>query len=168
MKYNYWLLLFLIPVVLGMTFHPIYISNTEINYKEDTKKIEIAIKIFSDDLQEAISKKHGTTIEIGTEREPENAEDLIMKYLQENFKIELNGANVPFEYVHRYLEKKDFFALWILVQVPKVRTIKSLKLYNNILIDTHSEQQNIINFREGLNAYKKFITYRGRTSVVLK
>lgn len=169
MHFKQFLLIILFPLLSTQSPHPIYISNTEIDFKPEKQTLEIAIKIFSDDLQEAISKKKQKTIEIGTEREDSNATSYIIEYLQENFKLEINGKNLPFEYVNRDVIKKDFYAMWVLVKVSKIKKIKTFKLYNNILIDEQDQQQNIINFREDVNGtYRKFLTHKGVTTVQLK
>lgn len=168
MNYLYWLFLLSSPLLMGMDFHSVYVSNTEIDYKADTKVLEISIKIFSDDLQKAISLERGMDVEIATEREHAQATEFIIAYLNKHFKMEVNGKATSFEYVNRVLDKKELFALLILVKVPKVKSLKSLKLFNDILIDTHSQQQNFINFRDAKGTYQKYITKKNSTTVVLK
>jgi len=169
MKCIKWLFVLTIPVLMSFLIpHPIYISTTEIDYKADTKRLEIAVKIFSDDLGKVLSDYKNETVEIGTDREHAKATEYIVEYLQEHFVFELNGKAVPYNYVTRKLEKKDFYAMWILLEVPKVRKIKSLKLKNNLLIDFYPQQQNIINYREGRGSYKKYQTNRNKIEQVLK
>lgn len=162
------LLVIVVPLLFAMQAHPVYVSNTEIDYKKKDKRLEIAVKIFSDDLEDAISEIKGTTVEIGTDREHEKATEYIIEYFQKHFELTINSKKVPFEYVTRKLVRKDFFATWVLLKVEKVKNLKSLKLRNNLLIDYHSEQQNIINYREDDGTYKKFATYKEFTEVDLK
>jgi len=168
MRKYFFLVLVVFPMFFSADPHPIYVSTTQVEYNEKNKSLDIAIKIFSDDLESAISQSIGKSIEIGTEKEASNATELIIDYVKKNFSLEVNGKEVEYKFISRKLEKKDFFAMWILVQVNKVRKIKSLKVMNNILIDLHDEQQNIISFRDSDGSKKKFTTYKNKIEVVIK
>jgi hypothetical protein len=161
--------LFLVLASLSfMSFHPIYISMAEVEYKEKEKRIEIAVKIFSDDLQKVISRDEGEVVEIATKREHKDANKYIIKYLKKNFKLfTSNEKELEWEYVGRELDKNEAFALWVFMKVDKVKKLKGLKLYNNILIDFKDGQTNKISFRKDKGTYKKFDTYRDQQLIQL-
>jgi len=168
MKKNSFLVLIAVALMSFMS-HPIYVSTAEIDYNKEGKVLEIAIKIFSDDLEEVLSKKKGEEVEIGTNREHPKATEYITEYLREHFKLEVNGKDVNFEYVNRKLIKDEFFAMWILIQVPKVNKLKSLVLENTILVNFNDGQQNHIKFRDsGDGSYIRKVTSRGYGKAVLK
>lgn len=170
MKYCIGLLLLCSTLLFSfVSFHPIYISTAEIDYNKERKAIEIAVKVFSDDLEKILTKQEGTTIEIGTDREDPNATQYIIEYFKDHFQLELNGKKVDLTYVNRKLLKEEFFAMWVLFEVPKINKIKSLSLKNNVLIDLHEEQKNYVKFRETRSgSYNRMITSRGSETVVLK
>jgi len=163
---------FLIFIAIGlMSFmkHPIYVSTSEIDYNKEDKILEIAIKIFSDDLEEVLSATKGEAVEIGTNREHPKATEYITEYLQNHFKLEVNGKDVSFEYVNRKLIKDEFFAMWVLIQVPRINKLKSLVLKNDILLDFNNGQQNHIKFRDsGEGTYIRKVTSKGYEAVTLK
>ena len=74
---------------------------------------------------------------------------------------------VDFNFVDRKLIKKDFFAMWIILEINKVHKVKSLELFNSILISLHSSQQNIVTFRYNDSSFLKFMTYKGNESLKL-
>lgn len=169
MKKIYILLVLLTMTLMSFFAHPIYVSTSEIDYNKEEKRLEIAIKIFSDDLEKVLSAKKGEDVEIGTDREHAKATEYIIEYLKTHFEVEINGKNTDFEYVNRRLIKDDFFAMWVLIQVPKVNRLKSLVLKNNILIDFNNGQQNHIKFRDsGEGTYIRKVTSKGHEQVVLK
>lgn len=162
-------LIFIAVVLMSFLKHPIYVSTSEIDYNEKDKRLEIAIKIFSDDLEEVLSATKGEKVEIGTNREHPKATEYITEYLREHFKLEVNGKNANFEYVNRKLIKDEFFAMWVLIQVPKVNKLKSLVLENDILVDFNDGQQNHIKFRDsGEGTYIRKVTSKGYEETVLK
>ncbi|MGH1335432.1 MAG: DUF6702 family protein [Aureispira sp.] len=155
--------------LLSFSAHPIYLSTTEIDYNKKAKTLEIAVKIFSDDLGEVLSKEQGTAVEIGTDREHKDATTLITKYLKEHFVVELNGKPKAFRYVTRENVREDFYATWVLLEVSKVSKIKSLKLTNNILMEHNDGQQNHVKFREDrTQSYSRSVAVEGQEQLVLK
>jgi len=162
-------LVLLAVFLMSFLKHPIYVSTSEIDYNKEGKVLEIAIKIFSDDLEEVLTALKGESVEIGTNREHPKATEYITEYLRDHFKLEVNGKNVTFEYVNRKLIKGEFFAMWVLVQVPRVSKLKSLVLENDILVDFNDGQQNHIKFRDsGDGSYIRKVTSKGYEEVVLK
>lgn len=150
-------------------WHPIYISTAEIDYNKEDRSLEIAIKLFSDDLEEVLTDIEGIEIEIGTDREHDEATKYIDEYLKKHFKLEVNGREVEMNYINRKLVREDFFAMWVLFKVPKVNRIKTLNLSNNILIDLHESQQNYVKFRESKDdGYVRKVTSKGNVNISLK
>jgi hypothetical protein len=167
MKAKIFLLTLVCISLMSSMEHPIFISMAQVDYKTKSDRLEIAVKIFSDDLQKVISKKNDQTIEIGTDREHKDATRYIREYVESNFKIYNNNKELKLEYVGRELERKDFFAMWVYFKVEKVKRLKNLKLYDNILIDYERTQKNKISFRVDNERYRKFDTYLDHEEVLL-
>ncbi len=168
MKLRILLSLMVILTCLAASDHPIYVSTAEIDYKTKERRIEMAVKIFSNDLQSAISAKEGNRVEIGTKQEEAAiATKYIKEYLHENFKLYSNDKELEWEYVGRELDRQDDFAIWVFLKVEKVRKLKDLVLYNNILIEHQEGQKNKISFRTDSEQYRKFDTYLDAEKVKL-
>lgn len=169
MKKQFCFLLLLSSILFSFLWHPIYISTTEIDYNKSEKSLEIAIKVFSDDLEKALTKAEGSKIEIGTDREHEQATKYIEEYIKRHFRLKVNGRAVDMNYINRKLVREDFFAIWVLFSVSKVNKIKTLNLMNNILIDLHEGQQNFVKFRESKDSrYARKVASKGNVNLVLK
>jgi hypothetical protein len=153
--------------ILAHDKHPIYLSLTELAYKPQQQRLEIAIKVFSDDMQMALSKKHGRVVEIGTDREDPQAAKLLFDYVQQHLKIQtLEGQTLRLMYVGRELEREDFFATWIYVQVEQVPSLKGLKIQNTILTEVLPQQNNVLTVRYQ-NQVKRFSLSKHQSSVEL-
>ncbi len=139
------------------------------DYNKKAKTLEIAIKIFSDDLGEVLSEEEGTVVEIGTDREHQDATSMIKDYLEEHFVVEVNGKKKPFRYITRKTTQEDFYAIWVLLEVPKVNNIKTLKLKNDILIAHKNGQRNYVKFREDRDqGYTRHVASEGQEELILK
>lgn len=138
------------PMPKAKQAHPVYISLTEIHYKPESNKIEIAIKTFSDDIAAALSLENQRYIEIGTEREAENATQLLQNYIRQHFQVSANGKPLVYEYVGRELERQDFFALWTYWEIRNLPAdLHSLQVQNTILHQYYPTQNNIVALRIG-------------------
>ncbi|HEU4472678.1 MAG TPA: DUF6702 family protein, partial [Flavisolibacter sp.] len=54
------------------SFHPFYISVTEVNHNRADKTLEISCKIFADDLEETLEKSYKTQLDISAEKDKAN------------------------------------------------------------------------------------------------
>lgn len=148
--------------------HPIYVSNTEIQYNSKSNCLEIAIKLFSDDLEKVISARQSKTIEFATKREDKNANDYIVNYIKDNLKIELNNKQSNLVFVNRKHTKEDFYAMWVLFVVKDVKRIKTLSVENTLLLKYYSEQRNFISYTNEFDQFTKYTSYKDEETVRIK
>lgn len=126
----------------AFTFHKFYMGIFQINYVTEKKMLQITSRIFVDDLNKAIEKKYNKKTFLGTNKETATDLDLLKKYLSESFVIKINGQNKPIIFLSKELEADD-----VLVCYSKITTIEKLKtieIFNSVLIDWNPEQQNIM------------------------
>jgi hypothetical protein len=161
MQLNYIFLLFLGWKVF---FHPFYISLTEIRYNATNERLEIAQKIFWDDLEVALTDLNQTKIDFLNPEDKNALEAIAESYLIEQNQITVNGKKVKLTYLGFEIEEE---AAWFYLESEKVELPKQVEVYNNILIQHFDGQQNIINFYVDRKP-KSLILYKGKESGVLK
>ena len=61
-------LLFIIPL-LSFSAHKYFLSLTQINYKSESKSIQIIINVFMDDIESAINKDFNINLQLTTKNE---------------------------------------------------------------------------------------------------
>ena len=149
--------------------HATYLSTAEIDYNPKANRLEIALKIFPDDLSETLSYAAGRTIEIGTQQEHPEATEKIKAYLEQKFRFTVNNKPKAFRYLGREMVREDLFVLWVYLEIPKIRQLKQLSLHNSILTEYHEEQRNYVMFRASKEErYTRSIAVRGMEDLVLK
>lgn len=137
---------FLLFLQSSINIHPIYLSNTEIRYNKKDQQLEISLKLFADDLEQAILNNYKKKVEIGTDRENKDSENLLLQYVQKNFKIFVNNKEKQMLYIGKENgAKNDFFAIFLYFEVKQVKSIKTIKIFNTLLIDENQNQLNFIN-----------------------
>ena len=71
------MLLILLCVCGGWVPHEFYVSLTEVRYNPGSKRMEISIRIFPDDLDRALFREHGIHTELASELEAPEADSLV-------------------------------------------------------------------------------------------
>lgn len=140
-KVAVFLLLFL--GLTSMTVHRFYVAIYQIDFVPKKKRLEITTRIFMDDLNDAVSKAYKKSTNIGSEKEKPEDITLLKKYLNDNFKLTVNGKSKAYTYLNREVESNVVICY---LSVKEVAKVSSLQVENSILTEVYSEQQNIIQF----------------------
>ncbi|MEL6945184.1 MAG: DUF6702 family protein, partial [Bacteroidota bacterium] len=127
--------------------HDIHISKALIEYDETEQALQITLHIFLDDL-EAILIEGGapTKLNLCTEKEHEQGETFVEKYLRSKFQLVVNGASAEYNYLGKEISE-DFLAAWCYVEIPNVTQLESLEIKSSILMDLYDDQRNIIQIK---------------------
>ncbi len=141
------ILLLLSICTLGFTtseVHRYYVGLAEIDYFSNKKEIQIALKVFTDDLEFAI-KQEGKQLYLDTSKEIDNADDYIKKYIDGNFYIKIGGKLQPLQYIGK--EYSDD-TVWIYLNCKEVaKRTKSFSIKNALLTKYFSQQTNLTHFK---------------------
>jgi hypothetical protein len=132
-------LFFLTLTAFGV--HKFYMGIYQINYAPEKKMLQITTRIFIDDLNHALEKKNAKKLYLGTEKESTEELSLLKKYLAEKFWLKVNGQLKPMNFLSKEL---DGDVLVCYLNIKDITKIKSIEVYNAVLTDWHSEQQNIV------------------------
>ena len=128
---------------LTNSFHAFHISKTDLAFKPKEKSVEITMHVFIDDLETALEKQGNSKLFVGSEKEKPEAKSLIVNYLQQNFKIQINGKKVNYAFVGTE-PTTDKQAIWMYLEIKNVRDIKNITVENSVLTELHSDQKNIV------------------------
>lgn len=73
--------------------HPYYVSLVNMYWNEETRTYQVSIRLFWDDLEQALEEKHGEKAYLATEWEIGQANEWIFGYLAEHMKVwDLGGG----------------------------------------------------------------------------
>ncbi|AWW31048.1 hypothetical protein DN752_13455 [Echinicola strongylocentroti] len=140
MLYNY-----IVSMIIGWVvyFHPFYISVTDISYNETSQSLEIAQKIFWDDLEVALGNVTGERVDFMNPADPEGMSKRIKKYLLEHNHITVNGKEASLVYLGFEVEED---AAWFYLEATAITKPGEVVVTNEILISDYPDQRNMVNF----------------------
>ena len=146
------LLLFAVLFLSSFSAHKFYVSVTQIDYVPSKKRIEITSRIFIDDLEKGLNKRFNKKVNLTSTKELPEAEELIKSYLKEKIKISINKKPQNIEFLAREVEG-DVLILYTKIAISK--KINTFEIYNSLLTEVYSDQQNIVH--TNINSNKKSI-----------
>lgn len=159
-------LLFLIICSLAISsfeMHKFYVSVTQINFAQDKKAIQITSRIFIDDLNNTLEKKHKKKFYIGSTKESEEEIQLMKNYFNENFSIKVNSKSKPTVYLDKEVEDDVIILYHVIRDVSK---INSLEIKNTTLFDFLPEQQHIIHTQISGKKLSALLTFENREELL--
>ncbi len=146
-----------------LPLHEFHLSKCNIEYKQSEQVIQITLHVFIDDLESALREKGIDQLFIGTEKEKENADQHIQKYLQEKFQIKSDAQILDLVFLGKE-QSEDLAAIWCYLEVTKVNTIKHLTVTNNVLMDIFDDQKNIVSIKGPQKQSAYFLFEKGKST----
>lgn len=127
--------------------HPIHASYAEVDFRPDPARLEIALRLFSDDAETALSARAGKKIDLETTPTRE-LDTLLLALGQTSLVVRTKaGAAQPLSPVGHEL-KDGGQHLWLYFTCPLPGGIAGTRLANRLLRDTFSDQLNSIRVRD--------------------
>ncbi|MDA0314140.1 MAG: hypothetical protein O2829_04840 [Bacteroidetes bacterium] len=139
--------------------HPFYISLTELRYNPTSKKMEVAQKIFWDDLEVALSKKAGSKVDFLNPKDKAKLETQVKPYLLGHTQVWVNGKLVPLTYVGYEVEED---AAWFYLESTATPIPKTVEVQNTLLIQEFDGQQNIVHVYVNSKSPKSLMLREGK------
>ena len=137
----------LVPIIqLASFFHPIHVSVTEIEMDEKDKRLEIMMRVFADDLELTLRNSFGQPDLDILSLPKDGVDKIVSTYLKDRFKISLDNKLQRNNYLGHEL---DDLAFIFYIEVPKVGKWKTIRIQNDIIMETYDDQSNLVHVTLG-------------------
>lgn len=136
---------------LLLNFHPFHVSVMSIHHASDENTLQITLKIFADDLEEALNDEQFRTpeqafVDVLNPKDPQGLDQFVEKYLRKHMKIKVNGKDVKAAYLGKEVED---MAMWCYFEISDVEQLKSIQVRSSILTEIFDDQINIVHINYG-------------------
>ncbi len=131
------------------TVHKYYISNTQIEYVEEKKSVQIITRIFIDDFENTLKERYDEHLTFD-DKDSKLIDAYIQKYLTAKLKIKINDKYQLLNFIGKEIEMG---IVKCYLEIEDVDEVNALEITNQILFDLFTEQQNIIKLN--VNSQKK-------------
>ncbi|MCF0038610.1 DUF6702 family protein [Dyadobacter fanqingshengii] len=142
--------------------HDYHVSVTQMQYNAALKTFEVSIRMFTDDLERALSQgndKQRVVIKNDDKNDP-----LVERYVLKSFVLaDSQKKPVAIKYVGKEQEED---ATWVYLEIPFSGPLNGCKLQNSTLMEVFDDQVNMTNIK---NASEKrtFLFKKGQTVHIL-
>jgi len=136
--------------------HPFYLSVTELNYNQKARSLQGSVKIFTNDLEDALRKLNNKPVDLINGKDVAANSIILHDYLRSRLKVWINGAEKVYDFVGYEHENE---AIWIYLEVKNCEVPKNIKIANTILYDYLNGQSNIVHVEVNGNSHSSKVNY---------
>ena len=140
------LILLLLPLLAFAGEHKFYVSLTDIAYDQETKALQIISRLFTDDTEKLLRERYNEAVFLSAEEEHEQVDEYLERYLEEKFRISVNGIPREVNYLGKEY-KTDKIVLYL--EVTNVEAVEEITVANTLLSDLFPEQKNVVKVEVG-------------------
>ncbi|MDX2033707.1 MAG: DUF6702 family protein [Blastocatellia bacterium] len=142
-----WLTLLALPLdgeARAAALHKFHVSVSQVEYNASGQSVEVVMRIYSDDFENALSRHAKRPVKIDPARDKEMGE-VVMSYLRGQFELKTR-AGKPVKFTWVGLEAQvDMFWLYFEGKVPG--GFSGAQLKNRVLCELFEDQVNIVNVK---------------------
>jgi hypothetical protein len=157
------LLVVLVTGLSSMTVHKFYVSVHQMDYVPQKKVLQMASRIFIDDIEATLDSKYSRKFNIGSKKELPEANEYLQKYIAEKMHVKVNGAEKALKFLGKEVEDDILVCYYTL---PAKGKIKSIEVKSTLLFEAYPEQQNIIHTNINSNKKSLLLTNSKPTGVL--
>lgn len=137
------LLLFL---PLKSSLHPYYIGVSELRLLPAEKRIELSVRLFTDDLESALQRTYNTSSDLLKGVKDSAVNQRLGAYLRKKLRVQLGETVVKLNFIGYEIEAD---ASWCYLEASYTGTAAQLSFQNLSLFDVLPEQQHIVHLKAG-------------------
>ncbi len=131
--------------ILLFVFHPFYIAMTDVNYNNNSRELEVSIRIFTDDFENTLRKNHGEiNIDIEHPTSQTQMNGFVNDYIQKHVSFQVNGKPAAMSFAGY---EKENESIWIYFEVKGVSSLQKVIVFNTLLHDYNENQINLIHIK---------------------
>lgn len=124
--------------------HKFHASLTQIEVNATAKTVEVAIRVFVDDLEEALTRRAGHRVRLET---ASDFDALSLAYVASSLKLVApDGESLTFRWIGK---EASVDVVWLYVEAPLDGQIDGCKLEDALFFDLFDDEVNTVNLKDG-------------------
>jgi hypothetical protein len=128
-------------LILLSSFHPYYVSVTDIKYNKQEKTLQLSCRMFTDNIEDALEKIYKKQLDIIHPKDKKEVEGLLADYLSKHIRIQVNGKWQTAGFIGYEKEEES---IWGYLEIKQTEPLKSLVVENTLLYEYLPQQINMV------------------------
>lgn len=134
--------LLLLLLALPTHSHPFHVSVAELEYNVETKCLEVALRVWPEDLEKALNAESKKVIDLDKTQE---IDKLIFAYLKKNISVSKDGKKrCEMQWIGKELEIKQ---AWLYFEIKTDQDPSDFHYSNQIFFELQDDQINMFNLK---------------------
>ena len=138
---------FLLATTLFFQFHDFHVTHSTFHYNNETKSMEITIKVALKDLEKSIENKYSKKLTNFLDNHKNiSLEKKIVEYFENNLKLSVNNNIQEYKWVGKELSNNlhDIFLYFEISNIEKKKNLKIITIQNTLFLELYRHQTNIV------------------------
>ena len=138
---------FFLASILFFPFHDFHVTHTTFHYNDQSKSMEITIKVALEDLQKSIKYKYAKKLDsFENNQKNKTTEKKIGEYFRNNLTFAIDNNKQEYQWVGKELSNNlhDIYLYFEIPNYDKKENVESLKIKNTLFTDIYNYQTNIV------------------------
>ena len=132
-------------LLFGFLFaHPFHSSIFSLNFNNNSRSVEITMRVFANDLEKTINQINNSNIIIDNDDNKKNVDSLIFNYINKTIFLSINEEECDLSWVGKEFETDIVYLYLEIFDIDK--KIKKITSENRFLFSSFEDQLNIMNF----------------------
>ena len=124
--------------------HPFHSSIVSLKFNNNSRSIEITIRVFANDLEKTINQINNSNIIIDNDDNMKDVDSLIFNYINKTIFLSINEKECDLGWVGKEFETD---IVWLYLEILDIdKKIKKIISENRFLFSSFEDQLNIMNF----------------------
>ena len=131
--------------LFGFSFsHPFHSSIISLKFNDNSRSIEITMRVFANDLEKTINQINDSNIIIDNDDNMQNVDSLIFNYIDKTIFLSINENKCDLSWIGKEFETD---IVWLYLEILDIdKKIKKISAENRFLFSSFEDQLNIMNF----------------------
>ena len=121
-------------------------SITSLEYNHQTDALEVIVKFFTDDLEDALESLNNNTLYLATEKEAPETDSLLNAYIKTHLKFSQKNKPLPANFLGKEASRDYTYAY---LEIENFKETEPTRLENTLLISIFEDQVNQVNYKNG-------------------
>lgn len=140
-------ILLLLGWVSPESVHDFHVSRLTMDYEAEEHHFEVALHVFTDDLELALQERGAPKLRLNTESEWGESDDVIISYLNDVLRFRSSSGNkIRLQYLGKE-PSDDFMATWIYFYWKLPEDEDQFHLKHRLFHEIYDDQQNILKLK---------------------
>lgn len=138
---------FFLATILFFPFHDFHVTHTTFHYNDQSKSMEITIKVAIEDLEKSIKNRYFKKLDCFEDKQENTTlEKLIGEYFRNNLTLSTDKNTQEYQWVGKELSDNlhDIYLYFEIPNYDKKLNVESLTIKNTLFLELYNYQTNIV------------------------